>query len=684
MAEKSNQMNQQLNDELNQINAQQQLSIHHDGLAEMAAENPELKTNLDAWWSGANPESTLELKEKLNNKLIDACSALDPDPALVRSLIAQGADPKLKTKEYHYSLIVVTFSSICGYLLFNGRRLPDLGADYPDRIKLLQETIQILIENGVNVNEYTDYNPTADEPEDYDDIDFNGMTPLMIACQFGMTSTVEFLLANGAKVDQPGKYGHTPLWVTIEALPNEHVPILKLLISKGADCNHIVGNGMYPFRLLASGDRICPHLLLLFAANGAMCGTHPEDKPRIAARRFQISESPSVWNGEKKLQAERHFMILDSIDQLFHFARMGTLLVKKPIADLFNNGGHFNQRTIDGKLNTPLHLACEAGNTTALRALLAVLKQGNKEVQIATLSFQNKEKYTPLDLLAKHHPNLTHILMDAIQPLIDPMMMLIKQFPIFARLPFDVIQNLYPFYQTSSEGCFAMTEKGSALVQQMYERAHSNADFALGLKYFNGEMDGNDLKRAAVHFYRAAKEGHKEALFNLAQCYKQGKGVTQSDKMALVCYSRASKAGLAQGAYASAMLYRAGSLKNTEKYLNNLREAVKAKMPQAMFELALYYQETANNGTANNGSNSKMLQEALSLEMEAAKLGLPIANYKMGQRYEEGVGVEKDLNKACELYAYAHKHGIVEAKERFEDCLRKLQGKRLHAFTSKA
>ncbi|XP_049616795.1 myotrophin [Syngnathus scovelli] len=61
-----------------------------------------------------------------------------------------------------------------------------------------------------------------------------GRKPLHLACDFGQTSIVEFLLSKGADVNATDKHGLTPL---IYACLEGHAACVKVLLEKGADKN---------------------------------------------------------------------------------------------------------------------------------------------------------------------------------------------------------------------------------------------------------------------------------------------------------------------------------------------------------------------------------------------------------------------------------------------------------------
>lgn len=71
--------------------------------------------------------------------------------------------------------------------------------------------IKVLLENGADVN----------HP------DFDGMTPLCLACMLGHKDTVQLLLQSKADVNHWDRHGRTPLML---ASANGHDNVVKLLL----------------------------------------------------------------------------------------------------------------------------------------------------------------------------------------------------------------------------------------------------------------------------------------------------------------------------------------------------------------------------------------------------------------------------------------------------------------------
>ncbi|KAK7486407.1 hypothetical protein BaRGS_00022331 [Batillaria attramentaria] len=64
--------------------------------------------------------------------------------------------------------------------------------------------------------------------------EIKGRFPLHYAADYGQDKVMEFLLSKGAKVNQPDKYGITPL---LAAIFEGHTSCVRILLKKGADKN---------------------------------------------------------------------------------------------------------------------------------------------------------------------------------------------------------------------------------------------------------------------------------------------------------------------------------------------------------------------------------------------------------------------------------------------------------------
>ena len=189
------------------------------------------------------------------------------------------------------------------------------------------------------------------------------------------------------------------------------------------------------------------------------------------------------------------------------------------------------------------------------------------------------------------------------------------------------------------------------------EQGDANAQFELGLKYFQGQGVQQDYLRAAELFTRAADEGHALARNNLGTMYLIGFGVAQNIGRAAKLYKLAANQGVALAQCALGCLYYDG-------------KGVKQDFVCA----AELYKFAANQGFADaqcalgrlyyDGKGVKQcFVQAAELFKLAADQGHAQSLRNLGVVYEEGRGVTRDLKRAEELYNLAANAGDAEARK---------------------
>ena len=75
------------------------------------------------------------------------------------------------------------------------------------------------------------------------------------------------------------------------------------------------------------------------------------------------------------------------------------------------------------------------------------------------------------------------------------------------------------------------------------EKGDPEAQYNLGLCYFNGWGVVKDLEQAVLWYRRAAEQGDADAQNNLGVCYEKGLGVPKDLEQAVLWYRRAAEQG---------------------------------------------------------------------------------------------------------------------------------------------
>ncbi len=106
------------------------------------------------------------------------------------------------------------------------------------------DIIKLLVENGIDINMAND----------------RGNTPVMLIAKIDNIEILQYLIDNGAKLDDLDEYGKNLLHLQCESLkPN--LEIVKLLLSLGIDKNHQDNKGITPLMLSFRGKDYSTYLV---------------------------------------------------------------------------------------------------------------------------------------------------------------------------------------------------------------------------------------------------------------------------------------------------------------------------------------------------------------------------------------------------------------------------------------
>jgi TPR repeat protein len=228
-----------------------------------------------------------------------------------------------------------------------------------------------------------------------------------------------------------------------------------------------------------------------------------------------------------------------------------------------------------------------------------------------------------------------------------------------------------------------------ALIRRHAENEVPEAVYELGDLYWFGEDYANDIvkstKKAVKLFKRAVELGNVEAMVALGRSYFLGEGVKKIDKSKAMQYYRMA----VDRGHAGAQNTYAVLLKKEKRYAEAVRYyrlAAEQGHTTASFNLGVayakgvvveadldeakrWYARAADRGYAAAQNNlgalldeEERFAEAARYYRLAAEQGNADASVNLGVLYENGDGVERDLDKAKRWYARAaakgHKHAI--------------------------
>ena len=141
----------------------------------------------------------------------------------------------------------------------------------------------------------------------------------------------------------------------------------------------------------------------------------------------------------------------------------------------------------------------------------------------------------------------------------------------------------------------------------------AEAQYQMGLKYYNGRVNVDvDYKKAFEWYQKAAEQGHVKAQNNLGLMYQTGQGTSKDIQKAIYWYEKAVEQG------------------NVKAHVN--------------LGHVFYFAR---------GSVEQNYERAHELYQRASEEGDVEAKYKLGVMYYYGRGVDIDYQKALEYFSYA-------------------------------
>jgi uncharacterized protein len=187
------------------------------------------------------------------------------------------------------------------------------------------------------------------------------------------------------------------------------------------------------------------------------------------------------------------------------------------------------------------------------------------------------------------------------------------------------------------------------------EQGNSDALNRLGWMCEAGLGVARDQSRAVNWFRQAAERGHLEAQFNLGAKYDNGEGVAQNHAEATRWYRLSAEQG-----FTDARFFLAQALENGEGIPKNIQEAIDwyiLATEDGHKSARLKLWTLAIDGEFR----PEDVDEEILVERIGADLGIPLALFKLGYRYDLGVGLIQDRDKAKRCYELSAEKGFSPA-----------------------
>jgi TPR repeat protein len=215
------------------------------------------------------------------------------------------------------------------------------------------------------------------------------------------------------------------------------------------------------------------------------------------------------------------------------------------------------------------------------------------------------------------------------------------------------------------------------LLNNLSDSGYKTALYVLGFFYYDGSLVEINFNEAFKLFQKSADLGDTNAMFELAMCYYNGRGVTKKNDIAMQWIQKACDLGNASALNQLGNFYYSGTVavdyfeavkyykkaiilgntyamknlgecyeaghgieKNQELAIEMYKKASDLNNIIAMCKLGLYYWHTDKKAS-------------IVYYTKAASLGDIKAMYKLARAYNEGLGVERNINEALKWYKKA-------------------------------
>ncbi len=202
------------------------------------------------------------------------------------------------------------------------------------------------------------------------------------------------------------------------------------------------------------------------------------------------------------------------------------------------------------------------------------------------------------------------------------------------------------------------------LAAQWYARGAElgdlEASLALGTQHARGEGVAQDYVRAAQLFESAASKGHPQAVYNLALLFLSGKGKPELPHRGFMLILYAAEKGVVAAMYDVGTLYATGTgtTANAFEAARWIGLAANEGHPEAEVEYAVILMKDHD---VPPEQRDKMRKRAVELLRSAARKGLAVAQNRLAQCYQNGLGTAKNRLEAAKWHLVAKAGGHEDA-----------------------
>lgn len=203
------------------------------------------------------------------------------------------------------------------------------------------------------------------------------------------------------------------------------------------------------------------------------------------------------------------------------------------------------------------------------------------------------------------------------------------------------------------------------------EQGNPSAQNDVGLMFRLGHGVEQDKQEAVKWYRKAAKQEYPSALFNLGTAYYNGDGVSIDDVVAYAWFLLAEKFGSPPATDAVRRMMKGAAGTSQSAAFEKIGDMYQKgeDLPRSSSKAVDWYRKASENG----GAGAQMKLASLLLQSQdapsnygevhrlcekAAKMHSSPGAFCMGQLYEQGLGVERDISKAAKWFSDAANMGL--------------------------
>jgi len=165
-----------------------------------------------------------------------------------------------------------------------------------------------------------------------------------------------------------------------------------------------------------------------------------------------------------------------------------------------------------------------------------------------------------------------------------------------------------------------------AVWEPLANQGNRDAQFAMGVLYYEGQGVSKNLDEALAWFRKAANSGHPTAMFNLGVAYWEGRGLSQNFAQAVDWWERAAESGDVTSQYNLGLAYYLGkgAQKDIDQARNWLTQAAEKGHADARRVLGIIDKQYAKSqnpaSTSSSTSAASAVAQAESAEVESVSV----------------------------------------------------------------